>query len=156
VRPLVAVIGGSLCSKETSLLAEKVGEHLAACGVVLVCGGLGGVMEAAARGAKRAGGTTVGILPGFSAREANAYIDIPIVTGLSHARNVIVVRSAEAVIALPGEYGTLSEIALALNMGIPVIALKAWAMQKGVLHAETSQEAVQKALKLLPGFADGK
>ncbi|MBI3014539.1 MAG: TIGR00725 family protein [Candidatus Tectomicrobia bacterium] len=155
MRTVAAVIGGGVCDQETTLLAEKVGEQLAERGVVLVCGGLGGVMEAAARGAKRAGGTTVGILPGFSAQEANPYIDIPIVTGLSHARNAIVVRSAKVVIALPGEYGTLSEIALALKMRIPVIALNAWYSQEGVIHAKTPEEAIQKALKSIPGLADG-
>lgn len=150
MRPTVAVVGAGVANQETAALAEEVGERLAASGVVLICGGLGGVMEAAARGAKREGGTTVGILPGLAPQEANSYIDIPIVTGLSHARNAIVVRSAEVVIALPGEYGTLSEVALALKMGIPVVALKAWSTLGGVLYTETPAEAIERALRFLP------
>lgn len=150
MKTAVAVIGAGVANRETAALAEEVGQRLAEQDVVLVCGGLGGVMEAAARGARKAGGTTVGILPGMGPQEANAYIDIAVVTGLSHARNAIVVRSAGAVIALPGEYGTLSEIALALKMGIPVVGLKAWGDLGGVAYAETAAEAVEKALRFLP------
>ncbi|MGB9301567.1 MAG: TIGR00725 family protein, partial [Anaerolineae bacterium] len=118
---MVAVIGDGFCSADTALLAEEVGRLLAQKGAAVVCGGLGGVMEAACRGAKEAGGLTIGILPGTSRRDANPYVDIPIVTGIREARNVIVVSSAQSVIAVSGSFGTLSEIAHALKLGIPVV-----------------------------------
>jgi uncharacterized protein (TIGR00725 family) len=150
----IAVIGAGRCSAEVAALAEAVGQELAKRGAVLICGGLGGVMEAACRGAKAAGGVTVGILPGTSRREANPYVDIPIVTGMGEARNVLVVQSAQAVIAIHGEYGTLSEIAHALKLGIPVVGLYTWQLAKdgrenqAIVRAQTAQEAVEKALAL--------
>lgn len=105
-------------------------------------------MEAAARGAREAGGLTVGILPGDSGEDANPYIEIPIATGLGEARNVVNVRAADAVVAVAGRYGTLSEIALALGMGIPVVALKSWAVTDDVVVAETPEEAVDRAFAL--------
>ncbi|MGQ9492412.1 MAG: TIGR00725 family protein [Anaerolineae bacterium] len=150
----IAVIGAGRCSAEVAALAEAVGQELAKRGAVLVCGGLGGVMEAACRGAKAAGGLTVGILPGTSRREANPYVDIPIVTGMGEARNVLVVQSAQAVIAIHGEYGTLSEIAHALKLGIPVIGLHTWQLAKeghenqAIVRAQHAREAVEKALAL--------
>ncbi|MEM4725213.1 MAG: TIGR00725 family protein [Candidatus Hadarchaeum sp.] len=150
----IAVIGAGRCSADVAALAEAVGRGLAKRGAVLVCGGLGGVMEAACRGAKSAGGVTVGILPGTSRREANPYVDIPIVTGMGEARNVLVVQSAQAVIAVHGEYGTLSEIAHALKLGIPVIGLHTWQLAKdgwedqAIVRAQTAEEAVEKALAL--------
>ena len=110
----LAVIGSAGCSEEVAALAEAVGREIARAGAVLVCGGRGGVMEAACRGAKAERGTTVGILPGLDRREANPYVDIPIVTGLGEARNAVVVRTADAVVAVSGGFGTLSEIGLAL------------------------------------------
>lgn len=150
----IAVIGAGRCSAEVAALAEAVGQELAKRRAVLVCGGLGGVMEAACRGAKAAGGLTVGILPGTSRREANPYVDIPIVTGMGEARNVLVVQSAQAVIAIHGEYGTLSEIAHALKLGIPVIGLHTWQLAKeghenqAIVRAQHAREAVEKALAL--------
>jgi len=150
----IAVIGSGRCSREVSRLAEDVGQKLAERGAILVCGGLGGVMEAACRGAKRAGGLTVGILPGNSHHEANPYVDVPIVTGMGEARNVILVRTAQAIIAVGGGYGTLSEIAHALKMGKPVIGLGTWQLAKegrevkDILLASTPSEAVDKALSL--------
>lgn len=150
----IAVIGAGRCSAEVVVLAEAVGRALAKRGAILVCGGLGGVMEAACRGAKSAGGLTVGILPGTSRREANPYVDIPIVTGMGEARNALVVQSAQAVIAVHGEYGTLSEIAHALKLGIPVIGLHTWQLAKdgredqAIVRAQTAEEAVEKALAL--------
>jgi len=151
---IVAVIGAGRCSKEVARVAESVGRELARRGVALVCGGLGGVMEAACRGAKSEGGLTIGILPGSSRREANPYVDIPVVTGLGEARNVIVVRTAQAVIAVDGEYGTLSEIAHALKLGIPVVGLNTWQLAKqgrlvsAIVEAGTPAEAVDRALAL--------
>jgi uncharacterized protein (TIGR00725 family) len=152
---ILAVIGAGRCSEEVARVAESVGRELARRGVTLVCGGLGGVMEAACRGAKSQGGLTIGILPGFSHREANPFVDIPVVTGLGGARNVIVVLTAQAVIAVDGEYGTLSEIAYALKLGIPVVGLNTWQLAKQgqlvspIEEAATPVEAVDKALELV-------
>lgn len=140
---LIAVIGARTCDAKTYALAEQVGYELARRGAAVVCGGLGGVMQAACQGAKRAGGCTIGILPGKTARAANRYVDIPIVTGLGEARNSIVVRSARAVIAVGGEYGTLSEIAFALKFGIPVIGLGTWSATRG--HKRANIVAVRDA-----------
>jgi uncharacterized protein (TIGR00725 family) len=130
-------------------VAEAVGQEIAKQGAVLVCGGLGGVMEASARGAQRAGGMTVGILPGFSSEDANPFITIPIVTGLSHARNVLVVRSSHALIAVEGGYGTLSEVAIALTLGKPVIGLNTWDVSEEIITVETPEEAVKKAIHVI-------
>jgi uncharacterized protein (TIGR00725 family) len=127
-------------------LAEATGEAIARAGAVLICGGLGGVMGAAARGARQAGGLTVGILPGEAHGDANPSIDVVIVTDMGHARNALVVRSSHALIALAGEHGTLSEIALALKMGIPVVGLDCWTDLAGVLKAGTAEDAVALAL----------
>jgi uncharacterized protein (TIGR00725 family) len=151
---IVAVIGAGRCSNEIAQVAESVGRELARRGVALVCGGLGGVMEAACRGAKSEGGLTIGVLPGLSRREANPYVDIRVVTGLGEARDVIVVRTAQAVIAVDGEYGTLSEIAYALKLGIPVVGLGTWQLARegrqvsAIVEAATPAEAVDKALAL--------
>ena len=142
----IGVIGGGECSRQTAVLAEAVGKEIARKGAILVCGGLGGVMEASARGAQEAGGITVGILPGFSLADANPHITIPIVTGMSHARNVLVVRSSQALIALEGGYGTLSEVAIALTLGKPVIGLDTWDVSGEIIAATTPEEAVQKAI----------
>jgi hypothetical protein len=144
----IGVIGAADCSSEGASLAFQVGKLLAQHGAVLVCGGLGGVMESAARGAKESGGSTVGILPGTDLSEANPFIDIKIVTGLSHARNILVVRSSEVLIAIEGGYGTLSEIAIALKLGKPVIGLNTWNIDPGIIQVKTADEAVAKALKL--------
>jgi len=135
-------------------MAEEVGRLLARAGAVVVSGGLGGVMEAASRGAKSAGGTTVGILPGCERSEANAWVDVAVPTGLGEARNALVVRAADVLIAIRGEYGTLSEIALALKTGKPVVGLETWELsQRGVVateivRARTPPEAVERALEL--------
>jgi len=148
----IAVIGGSQPSSEEAKLAEAVGRELAKRGAILVCGGLGGVMEAACKGASSEGGITVGILPGDSRQAANPYVQIPIVTGMGYARNVAVVRTAQAVIAIGGNYGTLSEISHALQSGIPVIGLNTWALSKNdrqdnsITIVQSPAEAVDKAL----------
>jgi uncharacterized protein (TIGR00725 family) len=125
--------------------AEAVGRELARRGAVVVCGGLGGVMEAACRGAKGAGGTTVGILPGIDRDAANQFVDIAIPTGLGEARNALVVRAADALVALGGGYGTLSEIALALKAGKRVVALDSWDIE-GTLTVADPAGAVQAVL----------
>jgi len=148
----IAVIGGGECSLEEARLAEEVGRELAKQEAVLVCGGLGGVMEAACKGASAEGGVTIGILPGDSRQTANRYVQIPIVTGMGYARNSIVVKSAQAVIAISGSYGTLTEIGHALQNGIPVIGLETWSLSKNgkkdesIITARGPADAVAKAL----------
>ncbi len=146
----VAIIGAGICEEEIYALAYEVGKLLAERAIVY-CGGLGGVMEAAAKGTYDAGGLTVGILPGNRAKDANPYIHVPIVTDLGHARNVILVRSVEGVIAISGGYGTLSEIALALKMWKPVVGLKTWPHIEGVYYVEDPLEAVDMIFDLLEG-----
>jgi uncharacterized protein (TIGR00725 family) len=149
---VIAVIGDSSCSPEEARLAETVGELLAQQRVTVICGGLGGVMEAVCRGAKSKGGLTVGILPGQDPCAANPWVDIPVVTGMGEARNVAVVKSAQAVIAVGGRYGTLTEIAYALKSGIPVIGLNTWSLSRNgreddsIVRVQAAAEAVTKAI----------
>jgi len=153
-KKFIAVIGGNQPSPQEAKLAEAVGRELARQGATLVCGGLGGVMEAACKGAQSEGGVTIGILPGESRQAANPYVQIPIVTGIGHARNLAVVKSAQAVIAIGGSYGTLSEIGHALRSGIPVIGLNTWSLSRNgqqdnsIIPAQNPTEAVNKALNL--------
>jgi uncharacterized protein (TIGR00725 family) len=125
--------------------AEAVGRGLAARGAVVVCGGLGGAMEAACRGAKEAGGMTVGLLPGLDRRDANPYVDVAVTTGLGEARNALVVRAADALIAVGGGYGTLSELGLALRTGKRVVGLGTWEID-GIDPASSPEEAVEAVL----------
>jgi uncharacterized protein (TIGR00725 family) len=141
------VVGAGRASEDEIAAAEAVGRGLAEARAVLVCGGLGGVMEAACRGAKAAGGTTVGILPGSNRADANRYVDVAIATGLGEARNALVVRAVDALVAVGGEYGTLSEIALALKCGTPVVGLASWDIE-GVHRAKSAADAVQRVLAL--------
>jgi len=149
---IIAVIGGGQASAREAKLAEEVGRELARNDVILMCGGLGGVMEAACRGAQSEGGVTVGILPGENRRAANPSIQIPIVTGMGYARNVAVVKSAQAVIAIGGSFGTLSEIGHALQSGIPVVGLNTWSLSRNgkednsIILAQNPAEAVNIAL----------
>jgi len=147
MKPIIAVVGGSTASPEVYAAAREVGQEVASAGAVLITGGLGGVMEAASQGAKEKGGTVVGILPGFSRKDANPYVDIPIVTGLGDGRNMLIVQTAQAVIALPGEYGTLSEIAFALKIGRPVVSLGSWKVSADIIQAKTAKEAVREVMK---------
>ena len=150
----VAVVGSGSAERDELVLAEEVGRLLATRGALVVCGGLGGVMEAACRGAKSVGGMTVGLLPGPDRRDANAWVDVPIPTGLGEARNALVVRAADVVIAIGGEYGTLSEIALALKTGKPVVGLETWELSRrgvpatDIVRASTPADAVERALEL--------
>jgi hypothetical protein len=141
-RLIIGIIGGSTCPDEkTKKLAYEAGREIAKRGHLLVCGGMGGVMEEACRGAKSAGGTTIGILPGKSRVDCNEYVDIPIVTAMSHARNAIIVRTADALIAIDGKYGTLSEIGLAKVIDKPVFGIDTWAIE-GVIRVKTPEEAL--------------
>jgi uncharacterized protein (TIGR00725 family) len=142
----IAVIGGGTCSKHVRELAEEVGAELARCGVTLICGGLGGVMDAAACGVRNAGGLTVGIIPTYDAGNCSRSLDVVIATGFGHGRNVIVAATGDAVIALPGGHGTASEIALALTLGRCVIGLRAWEEYPGVIRARSAREAVERAM----------
>lgn len=151
---IIAVVGNSSCSPEESRLAETVGELLAQRGATIICGGLGGVMEAVCRGVKSKAGSTIGVLPGEDSSMANPWVDIPIVTGVGYARNMAVVKSAQAVIAISGGYGTLSEIAYALKSGIPVIGLNTWSLSRdgkedsAIVKVHSAAEAVDKAISL--------
>ncbi len=141
----IGVIGAHFCNEELFKKAFKVGKLIATNNFILICGGLSGVMEASCKGAKDAGGTTVGILPGDSICDANKYIDIPIATGMGHARNVIIARSSDALIAVGGGYGTLSEIALSIKMGKKVLTLDSWKID-GVINCKNIF-AIEKFLK---------
>jgi len=144
----IAVIGSGQENEETDRLAFGVGREIARIGAVLVCGGLDGVMKHAARGAHKEKGTTVGILPGPDRKAANSFIDIAIPTDMGHARNALVARSADALIAVGGGYGTLSEIGLALKMGKPVVAIRSWEIP-GVIPAEEAKQAVELAQRAI-------
>lgn len=153
MRDLVAVVGpGRTADAELLTAAAAIGAALARRGVGVVCGGLGGVMEAACRGAKGEGGVTVGLLPGTDRRAANPYVDVALPSGMGEARNTLVVRAAVAVIAVGGEYGTLSEIAFALKVGVPVVGLSTWGLSRqGRAHdafpsVDNASEAVERAL----------
>ena len=153
-KKFIAVIGGGECSVKEAELAEEVGREIAKRGAILICGGLSDVMEAACKGARSESGMTVGILPGDSRKQANHYVQIPIVTSMGYARNVTVVKSAQAVIAIGGSYGTLSEISHALQSNIPVIGLNTWSFSKNgktdksIIRVKNATEAVNKALSL--------
>lgn len=149
VRKQIGVIGAGNCSSETRALAEAVGREIAKKGAVILCGGLGGVMEAAACGAKLEGGTTIGILPGTCREDANPWIDMAILSGMGHARNALIAQSSDALIAVSGEYGTLSEIALGLKMGKPVFVLDCKWEIEGIQRVKSPQEAVERALVLI-------
>jgi uncharacterized protein (TIGR00725 family) len=153
-KKFIAVIGGSQCSAKETRDAEEVGRELARRGAILLCGGLCGVMEAACKGAQAEGGITIGILPGDNRQAANPYVQIPIVTGMGYARNAVIVKSAQAIIAIDGSYGTLSEIGHALQSGIPIVGLNTWALSieghqdNSIIPAQSPAEAVTKALEL--------
>jgi hypothetical protein len=158
---LISVVGGDTAPPDVLTQAEELGRELARRGCAVVCGGRGGVMEAVCRGARAEGGHTIGILPGVDRGDANSYVEFPILTGMGYARNVAVVLSGEAVIAVDGSYGTLSEIAHALNHGRPVIGLHTWSFSPGrvasdgsnggagdqaIIRASDPQDAVEKAM----------
>jgi uncharacterized protein (TIGR00725 family) len=145
---IVSVIGGRQCNKEVEQLAHNLGKRLSEVANHLCCGGLGGVMMAVCKGFKQGKGVTIGILPGYSKNDANKYIDLAIPTGLGLARNLLVVKTGDVVVALPGAAGTLSEIAYCLQFGIPVISLNSWDIG-GVIKVKTVDGAVKKVKELL-------
>lgn len=158
--PYVAVCGGGAFDTRAAAVAEAVGAELARRGAVVVCGGLGGVMEAACRGARSEGGLSVAFLPGTDRGEANDYVDVVLPTGIGEMRNMLIVRAADVVIAIAGEFGTLSEVAFALRVGTPVVGLDTWELQRrgerdtSIVRAGDAADAVEKAFALL-GPRDG-
>ena len=154
----VAVCGPDPAPPDVAAQAEQIGRLLARAGAILVCGGLGGVMEAAARGVHQEGGTSIGILPGSGRSGANPHLSVSIPTGMGEMRNALIVRSADVVVAVAGEFGTLSEIAFALKTGVPVVGLGTWELAKPgrmvadpIVRAATPEDAVEQALRLAPG-----
>lgn len=141
---IVAVIGAGDCDSKIYRLAEETGALLGQKGYTTICGGLGGVMEAVCKGAKSSGGKTIGILPGSDPKEANSFVDFPIATGMGIGRNIVIIRSAEVVIAINGKYGTLSELAFALQLNKPVIGLQTWEVSNEIIKVDTPQEALQR------------
>jgi hypothetical protein len=139
---MIGVIGAGSCTKAIYEQARIIGQGIARLGAVLICGGLGGVMEGACHGAREAGGTTVGILPGPEKTTANPYVTIPVATDLGHARNIIIARSADILVAISGGYGTLSEISIGLKLGKPVIGLGTWSDMENIQYVNTPDEAV--------------
>jgi uncharacterized protein (TIGR00725 family) len=145
---LIGVIGAGDAAEEECAAAFEVGREIAKRKCALVCGGMGGVMEAACRGAKSEEGLTIGVIPGDFKYESNPYVDIPVVTGMGHGRNIIVARSSDALIAIGGSFGTLSEIAFALRLEIPVVGIKTWDVSSEIKQAEDPGEAVVLAVEL--------
>ena len=149
VKGQIGVIGGGTCSHEIYEIAQEVGREIARNGFSLVCGGLGGVMEAACRGAREAGGITIGILPTTNKRDANPYVDLVIPTGLGHARNVLVVHASDGLVAVDGETGTLSEIAIALKVGKPIVGIKTWELEGRIPLAQGGRESIAMLMDML-------
>lgn len=147
IKKIIAVIGGGECSESDYAAAESVGRLIARRGGIVICGGLSGVMEAACKGAFEAGGLTIGILPSGEISDANPYVKIPVATGMGIGRNIIIIRTAQAVIAVDGKYGTLSEIAYTLHLNKPVFGLSSWNEVPGVAAAASPEEAVEKAFE---------
>ena len=147
-KKIIGLIGGSVCTPDIEEAAEKVGRGIAERSGILICGGLGGVMEAGCRGAKKAGGMTIWILPGMNQKDANKYVDIPIPTGVGYARNIIIVNTSDSVIAVNGKFGTLSEIAFCLQFGVPVIGLFSWEIDPSIIIATTPEQAVDIAFSI--------
>ncbi len=148
-KPIIAVVGAGSCDDKIYLLAEKAGELLAQKGYAIICGGLGGVMEAVCKGARSGGGFTIGILPGDNTSDANPYVDIPVATGMGIGRNIIIIRTARAVLAIDGQYGTLSEIAYALQLKKPIVGLQTWEVSGDIIHTSNIDQAVNEIGKLV-------
>jgi len=145
---MIAVVGAGKCSKKLRDMAFEVGKYVAEHNGVVICGGLGGIMEGAAKGAKEAGGVTIGILPSENKEDANEYVEYVIPTGFGEARNIMVVRTADAVVAFPGKYGTLSEMAFALHAKKPVVAINAWKLGDEIEQVDNPIDAARRAMEL--------
>ena len=148
-RKIIAVIGGAEASDEHLKIAEEVGSLIAKRGAVLITGGMGGIMTAASKGARQSSGLVIGILPTTEKESANPYVDIPIVTGIGHARNFIIARTCDCAIAIDGKYGTLSEIAFCLMYDVPVICIDTWQLEAPVIEAKNAADAVDRAFKAI-------
>jgi len=146
---IIAVIGGAEASEEHLKIAEEVGSLIAERGAVLITGGMGGIMAAASKGARHSNGLVIGILPTAEKESANPYVDIPIVTGIGHARNFIIARTCDCAIAINGKYGTLSEIAFCLMYDVPVIGIDTWQFEAPVIKAKNAADAVELAFKAI-------
>lgn len=144
---IIAVIGGSQPDNESLVIAEQVGKLIAEKNAILLTGGMGGVMSAASKGAKNAQGLVIGMLPGTDKKDANPYVDIPIVTGLGEARNIIIARTCDCAIAIDGKYGTLSEIAYCLLFNKRVIGINTWDFDDAIIKVKSAEEAVDTALE---------
>ena len=147
-KPVIAIVGAGKCSKKLRDNAATVGRYVAKNDGVVVCGGLGGIMEGAARGAWEGGGVSIGILPSDDRADANKFVTFAIPTGFGEARNMMVIRAADAVVAFPGKFGTLSEMAFALKLGKPLISLSAWKLGDEIVAVEDPAEAAEKAMEL--------
>jgi uncharacterized protein (TIGR00725 family) len=145
----IGVIGAGICDKKISEIAYKVGELIARNRAYLYCGGLGGVMRAASKGAYEHNGITIGILPGKTVKDANPYIKIPVITCLSYMRNFVLVNSCELLIAISGVYGTLSELSFALKLEKPVVGIKTWENFPAINYVDSPEEAINKAIEIL-------
>jgi uncharacterized protein (TIGR00725 family) len=145
---IIAVIGAGSCDEDTYRMAEQAGMLLAKNGFTIICGGLGGVMEAVCKGARSEGGRTIGVLPGDNIRDANPYVSIPVATGMGIGRNIIIIRTAVAVLAIDGQYGTLSEIAFALQLKKPVVGLQSWNVSPDIIQAPNIEQAVNEIVKI--------
>ncbi len=155
VSTVITVIGAGACDDALAATAERVGALLAGAGFTIVCGGLGGVMEFVCRGASRHGGRTIGILPGVDRSAANSYVDVVLPTGMGEGRNILVVRAGRVVVAIGGGFGTLSELAFARKLGIPVVGLNTWRLpDDGIIHEPTAEVAVQRVIDLVDGQSE--
>jgi uncharacterized protein (TIGR00725 family) len=147
-KPIIAIVGAGKCSKKLRDKAALVARHVVKNGGIIVCGGMGGIMEGAARGAWEGGGVSIGILPSEDRKDANKFVTFAIPTGFGEARNLMVIRAADAVVAFPGKFGTLSEMAFALKIGKPLISIAAWKLGEGIIQLDDAVEAAEKALEL--------
>ncbi len=154
-RSMVGLIGSAQATESGLALAREVGERVARAGAVLVCGGLGGVMQAASQGCYEAGGDVLGLLPGATAQEANPFVTLAVPTNMGHARNMIIAHTAEVLIAIEGEYGTVSEAAIALKLGKRVLTLGQSLSLQGVEPMATPQDAVESALRSIRSLGEG-
>jgi len=147
-KPVIAIVGAGKCSKKLRDKAAAVARHVVKNDGVIVCGGMGGIMEGAARGAWEGGGVSIGILPSEDKSDANKFVTFAIPTGFGEARNLMVIRAADAVVAFPGKYGTLSEMAFALKIGKPLISIAAWKLGEEIIQIDDAVQAAEKALEL--------
>ena len=148
-KPVIGIIGAGKCSKKMKEQAYLAGKTVTKMGGIVVCGGLGGIMEGAAQGARENGGIAIGIVPGEDKKEANEFVDVVIPSGFGEARNILVVRTADAIIAFPGKYGTLTEMAFALQAGKPLVSISAWNIDDKIIPEKDPKKAVKKVMEIL-------